>query len=95
MAKSEFFMYKNKPLVRSGDTLYYGSMSDPYVVRIKVKTKKKVDDLEVADKVSIQLMSTSPEVSPRKQVVKSSEKTGLYSAMDFAEVWLRRALKEQ
>ena len=81
--------------LKIGDTLYYGSMSDPYVVRIKVKTKKKVDDLEIADKVSIQLMSTSPEVNPRKQVVKSSEKTGLYSAMDFAEVWLRRALKEQ
>ena len=35
MAKNQFFMYKNKPLVRSGDVLYYGSMSDPYVVRIK------------------------------------------------------------
>lgn len=95
MAKSEFFMYKNKPLVRSGDVLYYGSMSDPYVVRIRIKTKKTVNNLEIADKVSIQLMSTSPDISPRKQVVKSSEKIGLYSAMDFAEVWLRRALKEQ
>lgn len=93
MAKNEFFMYKNKPLVRSGDTLYYGSMSDPYVVRIKIKTKTKVNDLEIADKVSIQLMSTSPDVSPRKQVIKSSEKNGLYNAMDFAEVWLKRALK--
>ncbi|MEE0859049.1 MAG: hypothetical protein U0M12_06255 [Acutalibacteraceae bacterium] len=95
MAKNEFFMYKNKPLVRSGDVLYYGSMSDPYVVRIKIKSKKKVNELEIADKVSIQLMSTSPDVSPRKQVIKSSEKNGLYSAMDFAEVWLKRALKTQ
>ncbi|MEE1155460.1 MAG: hypothetical protein UH241_09925 [Acutalibacteraceae bacterium] len=95
MAKNEFFTYKNKPLVRSGDVLYYGSMSDPFVVRLKIKSKKTVGDLEVADKVSIQLMNTSPDVSPRKQVVKSSEKTGLYNAMDFAEVWLRRALKPQ
>lgn len=86
-------MYKNKPLVRSGDVLYYGNMSDPYVVRIKVKSKKKVKDLEIADKVSIQLMSTSSDVSPRKQIIKSSEKNGLYMAMDFAEVWLKRALK--
>ena len=42
MAKNEFFMYKNKPLVRCGDVLYYGNMTDPYVVRIKIKTKKKV-----------------------------------------------------
>ena len=86
-------MYKNKPLVRSGDVLYYGNMSDPYVVRIKVKSKKKVKDLEIADKVSIQLMSTSSDVSPRKKIIKSSEKNGLYMAMDFAEVWLKRALK--
>lgn len=93
MAKKGFFMYKNKPLVRSGDVLYYGNMSDPYVVRIKVKSKKKVKDLEIADKVSIQLMSTSSDVSPRKKIIKSSEKNGLYMAMDFAEVWLKRALK--
>ncbi len=93
MAKNEFFMYKNKPLVRCGDVLYYGSMTDPYVVRIKIKTKKKVNDLEIADKVAIQLMSTSADVSPRKQVLKSSERSGLYSAMDFADVWLKRALR--
>lgn len=95
MAKNEFMTYKNKPLVRSGDVLFYGNMSDPYVVRIKVKSYKKVGDLDVADKVSIQLISTDPQLSPRKQIIKSSEKTGLYSAMDFADVWLKRALKPQ
>lgn len=95
MAKNEFMTYKNKPLVRCGDVLFYGSMSDPYVVRIKIKTQKKVGDLDVADKVSIQLMSTDPNLSPRKQVIKSSEKNGLYNAMDFADVWLKRALKTQ
>ena len=87
-------MYKNRPLVRCGDMLYYGNMTDPYVVRIRIKTKKKVNDMEIADKVSIQLMSTAQDISPKKQIIKSSERNGLYSAMDFAEVWLRRALKK-
>ncbi|HHZ06007.1 MAG TPA: hypothetical protein GX401_04375 [Clostridiales bacterium] len=93
MAKKEMFpTYKGKPLVRSGDVLYYGSMEDRYVVRLQVKTKKTVNDLEVADKVTVQLMCTDPDVSPRKQVIKSSEKTGLYLAMDIGAIWLNRAL---
>ena len=93
MAKNEFFMYKNRPLVRCGDMLYYGNMTDPYVVRIRIKTKKKVNDMEVADKVSIQLMSTAQDIGIKKQIIKSSERNGLYSAMDFADVWLKRALR--
>lgn len=62
------------------------------MVRLQVKSTKTVNDLEVAEKVTVQLMCTDPEIPPRKQIVKSSEKTGLYNAMDIGEIWLRRAL---
>lgn len=88
----EFSTYKGRPLVRCGDELYYGNMQDPFVIRMQIKTKKDVGGIEVADKVAIQLMATDPELSPRKQLVKSSEKNGLYLAMDIAEIWLDRAL---
>ncbi|MEE1219163.1 MAG: hypothetical protein U0L20_04505 [Ruminococcus sp.] len=90
--KQEFSTYKGRPLVRCGDELYYGNMQDPFVIRMQIKTKKDVGGIEVADKVAIQLMATDPELSPRKQLVKSSEKNGLYLAMDIAEIWLDRAL---
>ncbi len=93
MAEKEFSTYKGKPLVRCGDELYYGSMEDRFVIRMQIKTKKEVNGLEVADKVAIQLLCTDPDLSPRKQLVKSSEKTGLYLALDIADVWLERALK--
>lgn len=92
--KSPFPMYRGKPLVRSGDTLYYGSMADKYVIRIDVKTKKKVEDMEVADKCTVHLMYTDPEIRARKQIVKTSEKNGLYLALDIADAWLTRALAE-
>lgn len=92
MAEQKFSMYKDKPLVRSGDVLYYGDMSDKFVVRMQIKSKKKVDDMDVADKVTVQLMTTDPDVSPRRQVIKTSEKDGLYLALDIGEVWLKRAL---
>ena len=95
MAEKEFSTYKGKPLVRCGDELYYGSMDQRFVIRMQIKTKKEVNGLEIADKVAIQLLCTDPDLSPRKQLVKSSEKNGLYLALDIADVWLERALKAQ
>lgn len=90
----QFPTYKGKPLVRCGDVIYYGSMKDKYVVKLEIKSKKRVLDMDVADKVGIQLMLTDPEIRARKQIVKSSEKDGLYLAMDIADAWLERALSE-
>ena len=92
--KSPFPMYRGKPLVRSGDTIYYGNMTDKYVIKIDIKTKKTVEDMEVADKCIVQLMLTDPEIRSRKQIVKTSEKNGLYLALDIADAWLARALTE-
>lgn len=93
MADKEFSTYKGRPLVRCGDELYYGSMEDRFVIRMQIKSKKEVNGLEIAEKVAIQLLCTDPDLSPRKQLVKSSEKEGLYLALDIADVWLERALK--
>ena len=92
--KSPFPMYRGKPLVRSGDTIYYGNMTDKYVIKIDIKTKKTVEDMEIADKCNVQLMLTDPEIRSRKQIVKTSEKNGLYLALDIADAWLTRALTE-
>ena len=92
--KSPFPMYRGKPLVRSGDTIYYGNMTDKYVIKMDIKSKKKVGDLDVADRVTVQLMYTDPEIRTRKQIVKTSEKNGLYLALDIADAWLTRALSE-
>ena len=94
MSEATFPTYKGRPLVRSGDTLYYGNMTDKYVIKLDIKSKKKVNDLEVADKVVVQLMLTDMSIRGRKQIVKQSEKPGLYLALDIADVWLNRALAE-
>ena len=39
-------------------------------------------------------MYTDPNIRTRKQIVKSSEKPGLYLALDIADAWLTRALAE-
>ena len=95
MANKEFFTYKGRPLVRCGDELYYGSMDERFVIRMQVKSKKTVGDLEIADKVAVQLMCTDPDLSPRKQLIKASEKNGLFLAIDIADILLERALSNK
>ena len=88
----EFSTYKGRPLVRCGDEIYYGNMEEPYVIRMQIKSKKEVNGEMIADKVTVQLMATDPYLSPRRALIKSSEKKGLFLAMDIADIWLGRAL---
>ena len=41
MAENKFLTYKNKPLVKCGKEIYYGDMSEPYVVRFNILSEKK------------------------------------------------------
>lgn len=81
--------------MRKDNVLYYGNMSDKYVIMMTVKSGKKIDDLELSDKITVQLMYTDDEIRNRDRVVKKSEKQGLYNAMDIGSVWLERALKNE
>ncbi len=90
----EFLTYKNKPLVRHGNTIYYGNMSDKYVIKFDVMSTKKENGLEKADKIIVNLMTTDPDVAPQDKILKKSEKYGFYNAMDIGAIWLERALKE-
>ena len=53
-----------------------------------------VYDLDVADSVTVQLLTTDPDARPKDRIIKKSEKKGLYQAMDIGSIWLELALKE-
>lgn len=89
----EFLTYKGKPLVRKGDTIYYGNTDEKFIIMMQVKSTTKSGGEDVADKIVIQLLHNDQDMAPEKRVVKSSEKNGLYNAMDIASVWLDRAIK--
>ena len=92
MAASEELVYKGHPLRRKDNIIYFGSMADKYIIMMQILETKKVEDMEVATKVAVQLQLTDPELKSRDRVVKKSEKNSLYAAMDVASVWLDRAL---
>ena len=92
--KAKFLSYKGKPLVRCGNTIYYGYENEPYVILIQIKNTKKVMELDVADKVTVQLVKTDPTLRPKDSIVKKADKMNLFQAMDIGVVWLDLALKK-
>ena len=92
--KSAALEYKGHPLRRKDNLIYFGSMADKYIIMLQILETKKVKDLDVATKVSVQLQLTDPDVKSRDRVVKKTDKDSLYTAMDVAAVWLERALAQ-
>jgi hypothetical protein len=91
--KDSFLLYKGKPLVRSGNIIYYGNMSDKYVVMLQILSSRPFGDMETAERVSVQLQYTDPDIKSRDRIVKKTEKDGLYNAIDIGAIWLERALE--
>ena len=84
--------YKGHPLRRKDYLIYYGSMADKYIIALQILATQKEGDLDVASKISVQLQLTDPDLKSRDRVVKKSEKSNLYDAIDVGAIWLERAL---
>ena len=90
--EKKILTYKGRPLMRKDNMVYYGSMADTHIVMLQILETKKVGDIDVATRVSVQLQLTDPAAKSRDRVVKKSEKNGFYTALDVGCVWLERAL---
>ena len=85
-------MYKGRPLMRKDNMIYYGSMADSHIVMLQILETKKVQDTDIATRVSVELQLTDPNARAKDRIVKKSEKDGFFTALDLGSVWLTRAL---
>ncbi len=85
-------VYKGHPLMRKDNMIYYGSMADSHIVMLQILESRKENDLDVATRVSVQLLLNDQNVKSRDRIMKKSEKDSLYAALDVGCVWLERAL---
>ena len=82
--------YRGKPLVRNNDTIFSEIWKTPMLLSLQIKSKENSNNLDCANKVTIQLLSTDTEISARKQIIKTGEKENLAVALDLAVAWLER-----
>lgn len=94
-AKKEknMLIYRGKPLLRDGDVLYYGDFSENFITRFTITEKKKVKDLEIATKVTIELLEKATDSIKGAKLTKKAERTSLYAALDIGVFWLEDILE--
>lgn len=87
--KKAFFTYKGVPLVRKGNTIYFGNMYDDYVVMIEILGTEKQGQIDVANKVRLRKMATDITLPPNEQIVKKQRSP----AYTRRWIWRVRGLK--
>lgn len=91
-SEESFLSYKGRPLVRSGNTIYYGNMWEKYVTVLQVINNKKIFEEDVSGTIVVHLVSTDNSLPMGNRIIKMAQKDGLYQALDIACIWLEREL---
>ena len=87
--KGKVLEYKGLPLVRQDNELYYGNMSDKFILFLMIMTEKEDEKTKatVPGKVMVQIIPTDGS----QKVEKQGMADGLYEALDLGGAWLERA----
>ena len=89
--KGKYLEYKGKPLVRQGNELYYGDMSEPCYLFLMIMNEVEEPTLgtKIPGKVMVQVLTTKDNKPMKQKVV-----DGLFEAFDLGTAWLERANKQ-
>ena len=85
VGQDEYLEYKGKPLVRQGNEIIYGDMSDKFYIFMMIMTEKNTDNGKVPDKIMVQLFESANQALTNQKVV-----NGFKEAFEFADAWLER-----
>ena len=89
LVEGKYLEYLGKPLVREGNTICYGDMSEKCILVLEIFSYKEVGGEQVPKDVLIQVIDSK---DPNK-ILKQGKKEGLYDAFSIGLVWLDLALK--
>lgn len=93
MAARKKLTYNGKPILRCGNRIFYGNLEDKLILVLDITKSKKVNGLDVAEEVLVQVMDNTGELG-KGQVFRKAERDNLYKALDIGEWWLKDALKQ-
>ena len=86
--KGKYLSYNGKPLVRVGQEIYYGDLSDKCYLFMMIMSETKKGSVSLPDKILVQIISTADNSILKQKMVEKS----LFEAFDLGCAWLERAL---
>lgn len=90
MVEGKYLMYKNRPLVREGDTICYGDMTEKYILVMEIMSYKEDGGDRLPDQILVQVL----ESQNQSKIVRQSFLTGLHEAFASGVKWLEHALAQ-
>ena len=91
LVEGKYLMYKNRPLVREGDTICYGDMAEKYILIMEIFSYKQENGVKVPDTVLVQVV----ESEDQNKIIRQGQKSGLYEAFGYGLIWLEQALGKE
>ena len=90
LVEGKYLEYKDRPLVREGNTICYGDKTEKCFLLLEIMSTKldEASGEELPDKILIQVIDSN---DPNK-ILKQGDKSGLYDAFSLGLVWLEREL---
>ena len=85
VTNEEFVEYKGRPLVRQGEEIFYGDLSEKFYIYMMVMTEKDASGATVPDKIMVQLCESETKRPTNQKIV-----AGFKEAFEFADAWLDR-----
>lgn len=93
VTEREVLLYREKPLLRDGNILYYGDFKENFIVRFTILESEKVNDLDMAKKVIIELLEKHGDDISTAKLTKKAERTSMWAALDIGIYWLEDILE--
>ena len=92
ITKAQYF--RGYPMVKSGGIICVGDPADGAVLILTVLTTTTVMGEEIPDLIFLQIQNTDKNSPDCGAIIKQTDKTGLYEALDIGLIWLSRELKK-
>ena len=90
LVEGKYLVYKDKPLVREGNTICYGDKTEKCFLLLEIMSYKtdETSGEQLPDKILIQIIDSN---DPNK-IIKQGDKSGLHDAFTLGIVWLEMEL---